>query len=96
MAFGSGYLAEHPLPPGILGSLGLAGYQLLVDVAGVGAGITQGVTWSYVGDQINAGTYTAKATYAGDANHYGSDGSATMTIVKATLTGFTSIWSRTG
>ena len=38
MAFGSGYLAEHPLPPGIVGSLGLAGYQLLVDVAGVGAG----------------------------------------------------------
>ncbi len=38
MAFGSGYLSEHPLPPGILGSLGLAGYQLLVDVAGVGAG----------------------------------------------------------
>jgi hypothetical protein len=38
MAFGSGYLAEHPLPPGILGSLGLGGYQLLVDVAGVGAG----------------------------------------------------------
>jgi hypothetical protein len=38
MAFGSGYLSEHPLPPGIIGSLGLAGYQLLVDVAGVGAG----------------------------------------------------------
>jgi hypothetical protein len=38
MAFGSGYLAEHPLPPGIVGSLGLGGYQLLVDVAGVGAG----------------------------------------------------------
>lgn len=38
MAFGSGYLAEHPLPPGIVGSLGLTGYQLLVDVAGVGAG----------------------------------------------------------
>jgi hypothetical protein len=38
MSFGSGYLAEHPLPPGIVGSLGLGGYQLLVDVAGVGAG----------------------------------------------------------
>ncbi len=38
MAFGSGYLSEHPLPPGIIGSLGLGGYQLLVDVAGVGAG----------------------------------------------------------
>ena len=38
MAFGTGHLAQHPLPPGIIGSLGLGGYQLLVDVAGVGAG----------------------------------------------------------
>jgi hypothetical protein len=38
MAFAAGHLAEHPLPPGILGALGLGGYQLLVDVAGVGAG----------------------------------------------------------
>ncbi len=36
--FPSNYLAEHPLPPGIVGALGLAGYQLLVEVAGVGAG----------------------------------------------------------
>jgi hypothetical protein len=33
-----GYLATNPLPPGIVGALGLAGYQLLADVAGVGAG----------------------------------------------------------
>ncbi len=38
MGFSAGYLAEHPLPPGIIGSMGLAGYQLLVDIAGVGAG----------------------------------------------------------
>ncbi|MGA2013342.1 MAG: hypothetical protein ABSH51_22780 [Solirubrobacteraceae bacterium] len=38
MAHPTGYLAEHPLPPGIVGALGLAGYQLLIDVAGVGAG----------------------------------------------------------
>src|ERR1700760_1106706 len=38
MTFTPGYLASHPLPPGIVGSLGLGGYQLLVDVAGVGAG----------------------------------------------------------
>lgn len=38
MTFESGYLAEHPLPPGIVGALGLGGYQLLADVAGVGAG----------------------------------------------------------
>jgi hypothetical protein len=36
--FAAGHLAAHPLPPGIVGVLGLAGYQLLVDVAGVGAG----------------------------------------------------------
>src|SRR5437763_1366030 len=33
-----GYLADHPLPPGIVGALGLSGYQLLADLAGVGAG----------------------------------------------------------
>ena len=34
----AGYLAEHPVPSGITGALGLAGYQLLADVGGVGAG----------------------------------------------------------
>ena len=38
MSFASGHLQENPLPPGIVGALGLSGYQLLVDVAGVGAG----------------------------------------------------------
>ena len=38
MAHPPGYLAEHPLPPGITGALGLHGYQLLADVGGVGAG----------------------------------------------------------
>ncbi len=38
MAFPPGYLAENPLPPGIVGALGLAGYQLLAEVGGVGAG----------------------------------------------------------
>jgi hypothetical protein len=38
MSFPAGYLSEHPLPPGIVGALGLSGYQLLADVAGVGAG----------------------------------------------------------
>ncbi|HET9718789.1 MAG TPA: hypothetical protein VFP55_01800 [Solirubrobacteraceae bacterium] len=36
--FPGGFLAEHPLPPGIVGALSLSGYQLLVDIAGVGAG----------------------------------------------------------
>jgi len=33
-----GYLAAHPLPPGISGALGLSGYQLLAEIAGVGTG----------------------------------------------------------
>src|SRR5438105_14704033 len=37
-SFAPGYLAANPLPSGIVGALGLGGYQLLVDVAGVGAG----------------------------------------------------------
>src|SRR3981081_1550237 len=31
-------LPAHPPPPGILGALGLGGYQLLAEVGGVGAG----------------------------------------------------------
>jgi hypothetical protein len=38
MAPPSGYLADNPLPPGIAGALGLNGYQLLAEVAGLGAG----------------------------------------------------------
>jgi hypothetical protein len=38
MAYQPGYLADHPLPPGIVGALGLSGYQILADLAGVGAG----------------------------------------------------------
>jgi hypothetical protein len=38
MAHEPGYLQAHPLPPGIVGALGIGGYQLLADVAGVGAG----------------------------------------------------------
>lgn len=37
-AFALGHLSANPLPPGIVGALGLGGYQLLADVAGVGAG----------------------------------------------------------
>src|SRR5579863_705653 len=38
MTFALGHLQEHPLPSGVVGALSLGGYQLLVDVAGVGAG----------------------------------------------------------
>jgi len=33
-----GHLQSHPLPPGIVGALGLGGYQLLAEIGGVGAG----------------------------------------------------------
>jgi hypothetical protein len=36
--FAPGHLASNPLPTGIVGALGLGGYQLLADIAGVGAG----------------------------------------------------------
>ncbi|HWD69768.1 MAG TPA: hypothetical protein VG293_06195 [Solirubrobacteraceae bacterium] len=38
MTFAPGHLQHNPLPSGVLGALTLTGYQLLVDVAGVGAG----------------------------------------------------------
>jgi hypothetical protein len=38
MPYPTGHLAANPLPPGIAGALSLNGYQLLVDIAGVGAG----------------------------------------------------------
>ena len=38
MTYPTGHLAANPLPPGIVGALGLGGYQLLAEVAGVGAG----------------------------------------------------------
>ena len=38
MPFAPGHLQQNPLPSGVLGALTLTGYQLLVDVAGVGAG----------------------------------------------------------
>src|SRR5437588_5358208 len=36
--FPPGHIGAHPLPSGIVGALGLGGYQLLADIAGVGAG----------------------------------------------------------
>jgi hypothetical protein len=38
MSFAPGHLASHPVPSGIVGALGLSGYQLLAEVGGVGAG----------------------------------------------------------
>ena len=38
MPLPTGHLAAHPVPPGVVGALTLQGYQLLADIAGVGAG----------------------------------------------------------
>ncbi|HEX3873480.1 MAG TPA: hypothetical protein VHW26_05000 [Solirubrobacteraceae bacterium] len=38
MTIPPGHLAAHPLPPGIVGALVIPGYQLLAEIAGVGAG----------------------------------------------------------
>ncbi len=38
MPYPTGHLQAHPLPSGVVGALTLSGYQLLVDIAGVGAG----------------------------------------------------------
>ena len=54
-------------------------------VSGAGA-VTGSAVLSYTGDQIDAGSYTVIATYAGDANHTGSSNSATITIGQASST----------
>ena len=54
------------------------------NVTGAG-GLNQSVPVSYAAN-TNAGTATASATFAGDANHSGSSNSKTFTIDKATST----------
>src|SRR5262249_43026949 len=53
-------------------------------VSGAG-GLRQTLTVSYQ-NNVNAGTATASATFAGDANHTGSSASKTFTILQATST----------
>lgn len=50
-------------------------------VSGAG-GLSQSLSVSYL-NNANAGTATASASFAGDDNHFGSSGSATFTIDKA-------------
>ena len=54
--FAPGYLAANPLPQGIVGALGLNGYQLLADVAGVGAGRLGSQVFLLVAPQPDPGT----------------------------------------
>jgi len=63
-------------------------------VTGAGT-ITGTASLSYSGDQVNAGSYTVTARYAGDANHNPSDGSpVAITINKANA--FISVSGYTG
>jgi hypothetical protein len=63
-------------------------------VSGVG-GLSQSLTVSYTAN-TNAGLVTASASYAGDANHNASSGTATFTIEKAgatcSVSGYTGVF----
>ncbi|MFI5380620.1 MAG: beta strand repeat-containing protein, partial [Tepidisphaerales bacterium] len=65
-------------------------------VSGAGVIDANAAVFSYSGDQVNAGSYTVTATYAGDANHTGSVGNAPVTITPATatvtVTGFSGVY----
>ena len=50
-------------------------------------GLAQGLVVSYAGN-VNPGTATGTASYAGDANHLGATASATFQIAAWTLKGF--------
>src|SRR5437773_4564275 len=54
-------------------------------VSGAGT-VTGSAVLSYSGDQVNFGTYTVTATYAGDGNHACSSDSTTISIAKASST----------
>jgi len=60
-------------------------------VTGAGT-ITGSATVTYAGDQIHVGTYYVTAHYAGDANHFGSDGAAVPIVItrkEVTVSGVT-------
>ena len=64
---------------------GLAQTPCSANVTGAG-GLNNAVTPVTYSNNVNAGQASASATYGGDANHTGSNGSANFTIGKATLT----------
>jgi hypothetical protein len=55
VGFRPGHLAENPLPSGLVGAIGLVGYQLLVDIAGVGAGRLGGHVFLVVAPETDPG-----------------------------------------
>jgi hypothetical protein len=64
MTFAQGHLAAHPLPNGIVGALSLGGYQLLVDIAGVGAGRLGSHAFLVIAPEQDAGVQDASTQIA--------------------------------
>ena len=83
-SFAVGHLAANPLPTGILGALGVGGYQLLADVAGVGAGRLGSQAFLLVAPDPDpalpqAGTQVAlHGKYSLDGNQFNFRGKARM------------------
>jgi hypothetical protein len=71
-------------PAGALTYNGSARTPCSAKVTGAG-GLSQALTVGYI-DNVNAGTAHASASFAGDDNHTGSNGSETFTINKAAPT----------
>ena len=64
-------------------------------MTGAGGLSTGATSLTYSGSQINAGSYTVTAHYAGDANHTASDGAAVGITINAAATTFSRLSSLT-
>ncbi len=76
MTFPTGHLQEHPLPSGVLGALSLSGYQLLVDVAGIGAGRLGGQAFLLVAPEPGGGALDELTHIALHQTRLGSESDA--------------------
>jgi hypothetical protein len=76
MGFATGHLESHPLPPGVLGALSLSGYQLLVDVAGVGAGRLGTQAFLLVAPEPEGGSTEAMTHISLHQNRLGNESEA--------------------
>lgn len=86
MSFPPRYLEANPLPPGIVGALGLAGYQLLADVGGVGAGRLGSHAFLLVAPEPDPSVPDAGTQISLHQHRLGGDGEAsTFTQVAAQL-----------